>query len=469
MWSYFTSSTRSGRSGVKPRSLPALQRLWVPGTRSGLAVRNSLHLPHGWSSIGQTSGCSSSISSARRAAVKLALTPMCCSSPSAYRPEQQAAEQRLLGGRGLVLAVAGDHDVGGALVLDLQHRAGVRDVRRSRAASRSRRRARRPRTPRTTARPRRGRWSCGSGSTARRGGRAPPPSPRGARRTAGRRTTRRPARAGRRRRSRRGSSRASMSTRRLGRVDALLQDLELQAVRRSATKSSPSSTIRSGSCSLIGGDDLGEVAGQRLGVAAGQLDLVAVAEDEAAEAVPLGLEGLSRPCLPGRDPLDRLGEHRLDGRHHGQVHAADPSPRRGARTTAAGRRRTTRRPGSRPAWQQRPRQVGRVGQLGGHLVPDPQAPLRDAEPRDAAEEAAGSPSQISTKSSARSRACRVTARRRGRARSTSSRRRAPPPPRRRLVAAAGDERRRRRGASAPATRVAAQATSHLLRSRPRAG
>ena len=37
-------------------------------------------------------------------------------------------------------------------------------------------------------------------------------------------------------------------------------------------------------------DHLGEVAGQRLGVAAGQLDLVAVLEHQAAEAVPLRLE-----------------------------------------------------------------------------------------------------------------------------------------------------------------------------------
>ena len=33
MWSYFTSHTRSMRSGSHDRSLPALQRLWPPGMR----------------------------------------------------------------------------------------------------------------------------------------------------------------------------------------------------------------------------------------------------------------------------------------------------------------------------------------------------------------------------------------------------------------------------------------------------
>ena len=43
-------------------------------------------------------------------------------------------------------------------------------------------------------------------------------------------------------------------------------------------------------------DDLGEVAGQRPLVAAAELDLVAVAEDDAAEAVPLGLVETSSPA-----------------------------------------------------------------------------------------------------------------------------------------------------------------------------
>ena len=101
-------------------------------------------------------------------------------------------------------------------------------------------------------------------------------------------------------------------------------------------------------------DDLGEVAGQRLGVAAGQLDLVAVAEDDAAEAVPLGLEAQAAVELGRvRDPLDRLRQHRLHGRHHGQVHAADASrwvycTRLVCRGRVLPRGRA--RPGSIPGW-----------------------------------------------------------------------------------------------------------------------
>src|SRR4051812_38112752 len=59
--------------------------------------------------------------------------------------------------------------------------------------------------------------------------------------------------------------------------------------------------------------DVGEVAGHRPLLAAADLDLVAVAEHDRAEAVPLGLVELA-----GRDPCDRLREHRRDRRHHGQ-------------------------------------------------------------------------------------------------------------------------------------------------------
>ena len=68
--------------------------------------------------------------------------------------QQHRAEQRPLGRRRLVQAVAGDHDVGGARVLDLEHRAAVRHVRARRAAWPRRRRAPPPRTGRTTPRPR---------------------------------------------------------------------------------------------------------------------------------------------------------------------------------------------------------------------------------------------------------------------------------------------------------------------------
>jgi hypothetical protein len=67
-------------------------------------------------------------------------------------------------------------------------------------------------------------------------------------------------------------------------------------------------------------DDLGEVAGQRPLAPAGQLDLVAVAEHDAAEAVPLGL--VQKLALG--HPLDRLGEHRGDRRRDWELHGRDP-------------------------------------------------------------------------------------------------------------------------------------------------
>ncbi len=67
-------------------------------------------------------------------------------------------------------------------------------------------------------------------------------------------------------------------------------------------------------------EDLGEVAGEGAVVAAAELDLVAVAEHDAAEPVPLRLEDQPAQLGGVRDPLHRLGEHRPDGWHHGQVH-----------------------------------------------------------------------------------------------------------------------------------------------------
>ena len=50
MWSYFTSQTRSIRSGSHDRSLPALQRLWPPGIRVVSPPPASAHSRHGCSS-----------------------------------------------------------------------------------------------------------------------------------------------------------------------------------------------------------------------------------------------------------------------------------------------------------------------------------------------------------------------------------------------------------------------------------
>ena len=74
----------------------------------------------------------------------------------------------------------------------------------------------------------------------------------------------------------------------LGRVDALQQGLEVQPV----AAGDDDLAVDHAAVRQVGPqrlDDLGEVAGQRLLAAAGQLDLVAVAEHDAAEAVPLRL------------------------------------------------------------------------------------------------------------------------------------------------------------------------------------
>ena len=77
-------------------------------------------------------------------------------------------------------------------------------------------------------------------------------------------------------------------------MDAQRQQVEVEAIRLVATTSSPSTTARSGSASRSGSHDLGEVARERAFVAAAELDVVAVAEDDAPEAVPLRLE---RPAI----------------------------------------------------------------------------------------------------------------------------------------------------------------------------
>ena len=65
-------------------------------------------------------------------------------------------------------------------------------------------------------------------------------------------------------------------------------------------------------------DDLREVAGERALVAAAQVDLAAVAKDEAAEAVPLRLVYGAVERELAREP----GEHRRDRRGDRQRHGA---------------------------------------------------------------------------------------------------------------------------------------------------
>ena len=73
-------------------------------------------------------------------------------------------------------------------------------------------------------------------------------------------------------------------------------------------------------------EQIGEVAVQRLFVAALDQDLVAIAEDQRAKAIPLRLED---PCSIGWQCVDSLGEHRQDGRVDGKMHDSNAIPRGG--------------------------------------------------------------------------------------------------------------------------------------------
>ena len=66
-----------------------------------------------------------------------------------------------------------------------------------------------------------------------------------------------------------------------------------------------------------GFEELGEVAVERLLVAARELDVVAVAEHDAAKAVPLRLE---QPAVARRNLARELRQHRLDRRGQRQRH-----------------------------------------------------------------------------------------------------------------------------------------------------
>ena len=98
---------------------------------------------------------------------------------------------------------------------------------------------------------------------------------------------------------------------------------------------SPSTTHRSGSAPRSGSTQLGEVARQRLLVAAPELDVVAVAEHDAAEAVPLRLVRASRR-RSGSSRVE-LRQHRRDGRRDRERHARG-SHRDERATSATGRR-----------------------------------------------------------------------------------------------------------------------------------
>ena len=97
-------------------------------------------------------------------------------------------------------------------------------------------------------------------------------------------------------------------------MDALLKRVEVQAVAPH-NDDLPVDDTAPGHVGLHGRHDLREVSRHRPLVAAAELDLVAVAEHDCAETIPLGLD---EPDVRYR--RHRLGEHGRDGRHHGQAH-----------------------------------------------------------------------------------------------------------------------------------------------------
>ena len=83
---------------------------------------------------------------------------------------------------------------------------------------------------------------------------------------------------------------------------------------------SPSTHAALGQVRLERRRQLREVAVERLEVAALDVGLVAVAEDDRAEAVPFGLE---QPAVGLRDVVRELGQHRLEGWLKGQVASSE--------------------------------------------------------------------------------------------------------------------------------------------------
>lgn len=98
---------------------------------------------------------------------------------------------------------------------------------------------------------------------------------------------------------------------RLGRMDALLQRLEVQAVV-GGDDDLPVDHTAMRQLGPDRGDQLGEVAGHRPLVAATQFDLITVAKADGAESVPFGFIRRVR-----RDCGDRFGQHRRHRRHDG--------------------------------------------------------------------------------------------------------------------------------------------------------
>ena len=216
------------------------------------------------------------------------------------QPEQQRPDVRAR--PVLVPAEAGDDAVGRALVLDLEHRPLAGLVRARRAASRS--------TPSSPAPSNRSNQSAASarsvvagvrwtGGCDRR--RAPPRGGRAARPAARARRSSSPSASRSQATNDAGDSSASIFTRDAAGWMRSSSASNSSAPSRAMT-TSPSRTQRSGSAARSGVGELREVAIERLEVAGLDVDLVAVAEDDRPEAVPLRLE---QPAVAGREAVGR--------------------------------------------------------------------------------------------------------------------------------------------------------------------
>ena len=274
----------------------------------------------------------------------------------------------------LVPAEPGDHAVGGALVLDLEHRplAGLVDaveslghdaieagtlepvepVRRRRAIQRRRRQVdRRRRATEHGLQPRPSLAQRRVAQVLVADGQQVPGD------------------------ERRGARLGQHLHPRRGRVDAEEQRLEVEhAVVRDDDLAVQDASLGQRGTQRIG--QFGEVAVERLQVARLRVDLVAVTEDDRPEAVPLRLE---QPAVVGRQAVGRLGEHGFQGRVERQVEGHRPSVPASAQGLECLPRPLAAQVPARPAG------VGRVGrELLGALVQEPGDGAPGRPPGDAA-------------------------------------------------------------------------------------
>ena len=276
---------------MNDRSLPAFHRLvsFLRGVRSPCSCAAQFH------------GCPSNVGDQRLHLGEQLLAPGHRERPDHPDRGQHAAlvvqpeQQRADGVRaGLVHPVAGDHAVAGALVLDLGHHplvglVGLVELLGDQPVQPGPLELLEP-GPRQLV------VVGDRGEVDRRLAPGPAPAPAGpaARRTGARSGPRRRAPAGRTRRSWPGSRAASRFTRLAAgwmRCCSTSNSSELRS--RSSTTISPSITARSREVGQHRVDHLREVAGHRALVAAADLHLVAVPEDDRAEAVPLRLVELA--------------------------------------------------------------------------------------------------------------------------------------------------------------------------------